>query len=102
MGIIEKALAISFGNLAISDVRSGNWQQVLSLVVSWVLILAGVVAFFYLIYSGFIYITAGGNADNAKKGQTGIINAVIGLVVIFLAYAIVQAVVSFLVTAGTP
>ena len=75
-----------------------SYGGLLDAVTSWILLIAGVVAFFYLIYSGFTYLTAGGNPESAKKGQQGIINAIIGLVIIFLAFAIVRAVVSLLNT----
>jgi len=57
-----------------------------------VAIVAGGLAFIYLIYSGILYLTAGGNADSAKKGQQGILNAIIGIVIIVAAWAIIQAV----------
>lgn len=65
-------------------------------VIPWVSLAAGVIAFAYLIYSGFIYLTAGGNAESAKKGQTGILNAIIGLIIIALAYTISTAVIGTL------
>lgn len=52
---------------------------------------AGIAAFFFLVYSGFSYLTAGGNAEQAKKAQQGIINAAIGIIIIVLAYAIFTA-----------
>lgn len=58
------------------------------------LMIAGAMAVIYLIYSGILYITAAGNPDAAKKGQQGIINAVIGIVIIVLAYVILNAVVN--------
>lgn len=63
-------------------------------VISIILMIAGALAVIYLIYSGILYITAAGNPDSAKKGQQGIINAVIGIVIIILAYVILKAVVS--------
>ncbi|PIX30025.1 hypothetical protein COZ63_01930, partial [Candidatus Berkelbacteria bacterium CG_4_8_14_3_um_filter_42_13] len=44
----------------------------------------------YLIYSGIIYITAAGNPDAAKKGQQGVINAIIGIVIIIAVYFIIR------------
>ncbi len=51
--------------------------------------LAGLIAVFYLIYGGYLYITSGGGegAENAKKT---ILNAVIGLIVILVAFALVN------------
>ena len=89
----------SASNAVGTGATQGSWQNILTTVTNYVFIIAGVIAFIYLIYSGFIYLTAGGNPDAAKKGQTGILNAIIGLVIIFLAFAIVRFVVSFLTTA---
>jgi len=58
--------------------------------------IAGIVAFFYLVYSGFVYLTAGGNPDAAKKGQQGILNAVIGIVIIGIAYGLVTVIIDLL------
>jgi threonine/homoserine/homoserine lactone efflux protein len=105
MNLIEKASAAFTWSKLKLDTAPGQggiaitWDSLLTTVTSWIFLIAGIVAFFYLIYSGFTYLTAGGNADNAKKGQQGIINAIIGLVIIFLAYAIVAAVVNLLAKA---
>jgi hypothetical protein len=53
-------------------------------------LVAGVLAVIYLVWSGIQYITAGGSADKAKSARTGIINAVIGIVIIVAAYFIVR------------
>lgn len=63
-------------------------------------LIAGILAFIYIVYSGFIYITAGGNPDATKKGQQGILNGIIGLIIVFASYGIVFAVVNFLTTQG--
>ncbi|MCC2631724.1 MAG: Type secretion system pilin, partial [Patescibacteria group bacterium] len=54
------------------------------------LVLAGVLAVLFLIYSGFLYITAGGSADKAKAARGGIINAVIGIIIIMASFFIVR------------
>jgi len=59
-----------------------------------ILLIAGVVAVFYLIWSGFQYITAAGSAEKAKAARAGIINAVIGIIIIVSAFFIVQIAVS--------
>jgi len=61
-------------------------------VINWVLLVAMILAVIYLIYAGIVYITAGGNPDAAKKGQQGVINAIIGIVIIALAYVIAYSV----------
>jgi len=92
MGIILKTLAADVSTLTVgTNTVDANLNDLVGKIITWVMVLAGVIAFFYLIFSGFTYLTAGGNADAAKKGQQGIINALIGMVIIFLAWAIVSA-----------
>lgn len=50
----------------------------------------GIVAVLYGIYGGFLIMTAGGDDGKVKTGKTILIQVVIGLVVIFLAYSIVN------------
>lgn len=47
------------------------------------------VAVVFIIYGGFIWLTAGGNEDNVEKAKRIISAAVIGLIVVLLAWAIV-------------
>lgn len=63
---------------------------------TWFLIAAGVIAVVYLVYGGILYITAGGDAEKATKGRTAVINAIIGIIIILLAYVIVRWVGSIL------
>ncbi|MFA5024772.1 MAG: hypothetical protein WC523_07545 [Patescibacteria group bacterium] len=78
--------------------EGGNYDGVLNIisaVIGYMLDVAGALAIIYLIYSGILYITAAGNPDNAKKGQQGLINAVIGVIVIVLFRFILNSVVNF-------
>ena len=59
-------------------------------VLNIVLLLAGVLAVFYLIWSGVQYITSGGNADRVKTARSGIINAIIGIVIIMASFFIIR------------
>lgn len=64
-------------------------------------LVAGFVAVFMIIVSGFRYVTAGGSAggqragdapNNAKKAQSTLVGAIIGLVIIALAWTIIRLV----------
>jgi hypothetical protein len=72
---------------------ASNIGDLIATILPWVSLAAGVIAFAYLLYSGFLYLTAGGNAETAKKGQAGILNAIIGLIIIALAYTITTALI---------
>ena len=65
-------------------------------IINYALFVAGAVAVLFVIYGGYLYLTSGGNEDSAKKGRTTVVNALIGLVIIILAYVIVNVVVNFI------
>ena len=52
----------------------------------------GILCVVLIIYGGFLYITSAGEEDGAKKGKTIIIYCIIGLVIIYASYAIVNTV----------
>ena len=62
--------------------------------VNILLLAAGMVAVIYLIIGGYQYVTASGNAEQAAAARTTILNALIGLLVIFASFAIVNFVVT--------
>ncbi len=59
-------------------------------VINTVLILAAVAALGFIVYGGFMYITARGDDQAVEAAKGSITNAVIGLVVIGVAAAIVN------------
>jgi hypothetical protein len=59
-------------------------------VISIVFLIAGILAVLFLLYSGVQYITAGGDPEKVKKARLGIVNAVIGVVVIMAAFFIIR------------
>lgn len=62
----------------------------------WVLGITGAVAVLFIIYGGFRYITASGNQTNMQAAKDILIKAIIGLVIVLVAYVIIQAVLSAL------
>ena len=77
-----------------SAVTGNNAQATFGLVITrvtfWLVAIASVIAFIYLVVSGIQYITAGGDAEKATKARSGILNAIIGIVVIALAWVVVS------------
>lgn len=59
----------------------------------------GVVAVVGIFWGGFKYMTAGGNEEQAAGGKNVIIAGVVGLAIIFAAYAIASFAVNSLVNA---
>ncbi|HPD08100.1 MAG TPA: pilin [Patescibacteria group bacterium] len=61
---------------------------IISKVINVVFGLTGVIVFVLIIYGGILWMTAGGNDEQVKKAQKIIQRAVIGLIIVVLAYAI--------------
>ena len=68
------------GVLSIGDI----WLIALA-VVGILLRLAGIAAFFMVLFGGFKYITSQGNSDDTKSARQTIINAFIGIVITIIA-----------------
>lgn len=69
-------------------------------IIQWILLAAGILAVIFLIYGGVQYIIAGGDQEKAGKGRQTLLNAIIGIVIILVAYVIVR-VIQNAVTFGT-
>ncbi len=78
----------------------GSIASIFKLIINWALAIAFIAAVIMLIYGGFLYITSAGNTENATKGKTAIMNALIGAVIIILSYIIVQIVFRFVTGSG--
>jgi len=58
------------------------------LLIRTVLRLLGLVLLVFIIYAGFLWMTAGGNEEQITKAKATIRNAVIGLIILLSAYSI--------------
>lgn len=74
-------------------------EQIIS-IVSWVLGFLALVAVVMIIYGGFTWLTAAGNEERIASAKKIISAAIIGLVIILLAWAIVWFVTSGLLNAS--
>lgn len=70
--------------------EKGNIGGLISEALKYVFPLAGLILFGMLIFGGFELLTSSGNPEAIKKGQDKITSAVIGFVIIFVAYWLVQ------------
>ncbi len=66
-------------------------------IIKFFLTFAGIVGVLILVIGGYWYLSSGGNEETAEKGKKAIINAIIGLVVVILAYTIVTIISSTLI-----
>jgi hypothetical protein len=83
-----------------SGFPSATAPTMIASIITMILSLLAIVFIILMIYSGFQWMTAGGNEEQVKKAQSRIKNAVIGLVIIVLAYGITALVFRSLPYAG--
>ena len=79
------------------NVQKGNLMDNVVSLINWFLGFLGFIAVALVIYAGIIITTAQGNPDKVKKGQKIITYAVIGLVIVALAYGIVNFIITGIV-----
>jgi len=98
------AMALQIGNGCQSfnglNCTTTSLTGLITLVINWMLALAGLIAVLFLIIGGFWYITSAGNEETAEKGKNTAINAIIGIVIIILSYVIVNVVANFVGNPG--
>ena len=68
----------------------GNIGDIVSRALTYVFPVAGILVFIYLLYGGLNLMLAAGNEEGIKEGKAKITNALIGFLIIFAAYWLVQ------------
>jgi len=68
-------------------------------IISTLLSLVGILLLLYMLYAGFLWMTAGGDKAKVEKATTTIRNTIIGLLIIVLAYALTDYVLTQIGTA---
>jgi len=81
------------GNTNIGPPYEGGPQTIMDVIESitdWVLGIAGALAVLFIIISGIRYITSAGNQNLQEAAKKNLTSAIIGLVIVLLAFVIVQ------------
>ena len=68
----------------------GTFGDLVSVIVKNAFVLAGVISFILLIFGGFQVIVGAGDPKKLEKGRGAIIGAVIGLLLVFGSFWIIQ------------
>jgi len=85
---IQTGIGTTFG------LNTADLQSTVIKIVQWVLTLLGLIAVIMILYGGFVWLTAGGNEEKVASAKKVISAAIIGLIIVLLAWAIVTFVVS--------
>lgn len=89
---LELGDALKINETGTASVAStyGTLSAFLNLLLPLVFVIAGIILFFLLMAGGFGIIASGGNAKSVEQGKGQVTGAVIGFLVIFAAYWIIQ------------
>lgn len=68
----------------------GTIGDILSALLPYIYVLAGLILFIYLIIGGFGLLTSGGDPKAVESAKGKITNAVVGFIIIFISYWLVQ------------
>lgn len=83
---IDIQTGVTVGGDTIKGLRPSGY---VSTAINLLLGAAGIIAFFFLLWGGIQWILAGGDKEGTEKARKRITNALIGLAVVFSAYALI-------------
>lgn len=90
--LFAESLTITPNDIGVTDAAT-NANSVVQNILNASYMWAGVVCVIILIVAGFFYVTSNGNAANVKRAKDAITGAIIGLVVILLAFTATQFII---------
>lgn len=95
-------LGLKYG--AATGLGGHDVRYTVAMIINALLGLLGIVSVVTIIYAGMRLMTSGGNEEDIKAAQKTLLTAVIGLIVILMAYTITRFVMTslFEATTGTP
>ena len=94
-----KLAQIDFGsleNIATPDLGGTTLGNIVSILVTYLLPLAGLLLLVYLIFAGFQYLTSGGDPKKIEVAKQRLTSGIIGFIVVFISYWLVQLVAKVL------
>jgi len=99
---------VSVARAAISEtglqnpIQADTFQDLVNLIAGIVMKIGGVLAVIFIIWSGFLFVTARGNEKQLEEAKTTFKWTIIGAFVLFGAYMIATAVVNLVQNLGNP
>lgn len=73
-----------------NPLKTDSPQQLIGIIIKGLLGVVGSTALLFFIYGGMTWLTSGGNPEKVKKGRDTLVWAIIGLMVIFSSYILVD------------
>ncbi len=79
------------------NLTAGNFGNIVGGFIQLVFVIATVAALFYLIYGGLKWILSEGDKSSVEAARNHIVASIVGLIIIFLAYFILNIVIGFFI-----
>ena len=76
----------SFQDVAVQSDR--DIKSIIATIINITLGFLGIIAVIFILYAGYMWMTAGGNEDRVTKARAIIRNGVIGMIIVFSVYGI--------------
>jgi hypothetical protein len=76
--------------LDVEGTGTGILSDTANTIINALTLFAGFAAVLYMIYAGFLFLTAGLDENRAKTGRQGVINAIIGILIIISTYTLIN------------
>lgn len=78
------------GNIKITNPTTTMTEVYLNNIINLLGLIAGAVAVYFIIYAGIRYISSGGNKTGSDAAKNQLINAIVGICIVLIAYSIVK------------
>ena len=85
---VNRVTSKAFNKRIVADQSEGKLYSGIGQLIKTALGFLGSLILIIIIYAGFLWLTAGGNTEQVEKAQKWMLNAVIGLVIITMAFFI--------------
>lgn len=107
--LLFSSVSLAFAQLSVKEIldgfggTEGDLSDFIVTILDWIIGAAGVVCVVMIIVGGYSYMTAGGDESKVKDASKTLTNAIIGLVICFIAVVLVNFVLdNFLKPESSP
>ena len=85
-------LPLTYAAFAFPCTNSSELGSCISDIYTWSLSIVGIVAFVQIVFAGVLYLTAAGNATRVSEAKSKISNAILGIIILFSSYLILNTI----------
>lgn len=75
--------------------QAGQLGSIVASAITFIFVIVAIVALGFLVWGGFKWLTSEGDKNAVEGARNHIVNAIIGLIVIFLSYLVVNVLLAF-------